>query len=143
NVKLWGRALGPGDIQASSATNAYGTPPADLVRFWPLDDGKGTQLRSAVPGAPALQASGGGGGPAWVEAAFLRPAYEVTQSNLSVRSNGIFALWPVRIGQQTHFLTTDLVWPPTVPGTETAVSVLSPSGNGLVHSSATRLVGNP
>lgn len=143
NVKLWRRALSAADVQASGAANAYATLPADLVRFWPLDDGRGSQLRSAVPGASALQASGSGTGPAWVEGAFLRPAYEVTQSNLAVRSSGIFALWPVRIGNQTHFLTTDLVWPPTVPGSETPISVLSPNGTNLVDSSSTRLVGNP
>lgn len=145
NVRLWRRALAAGEVQSSAATNAYVTPPADLLRSWPLDDGGGSVLRSDLPGAAALRAgaSDGSSRPQWREAAFLRPVFTPQSTSLGARSTGVSALWPVRIGAQTHFLATQIIWPPTVPASETAVSVFSPGAGGLVHSSDTRLVGQP
>jgi hypothetical protein len=51
-------------------------------------------------------------------------------------------LWPVRVGQDTHFFGTNLIWPPTFPETTAPLSMLSPSGTRLLGSSDQRLVGS-
>ncbi|WP_397607112.1 FG-GAP-like repeat-containing protein [Silanimonas sp.] len=145
NVKIWNRALNGAEVQGSAAADSYVTQPADLVRFWPINEGTGTTLTSAITGAPALVAgaSDGRSVPRWSEAAFLRPLFRASSETITARSSAITDLWPVRIGQDTHFLGTNLIWPPTFPETTAAVSMLSPSGTRLLGSSEQRLIGSP
>lgn len=142
NVKVWSRALTGSEVQGSASTDAYASPPAGLVRFWPINDGAGTTLASAITGAPALKAGTAQGAsvPSWTEAAFIQPVYVGARQPRAQRQQGTTRLIPLSIGGQPHFVATSLVWPPTVPGSPAPLKLFSAENGQLVDRTATRLV---
>ncbi|WP_397573441.1 FG-GAP-like repeat-containing protein [Silanimonas sp.] len=142
NVKIWSRALIGSEVQGSASTDAYASPPAGLVRFWPINEGTGTMLASAIAGAPALNAGTAQGTsvPSWTESAFLQPVYTGAREARVNRRQGTAGLIPVSVGGQPHFLATTIVWPPTVPGTPGPLTLFAAENGRLVDRTATKLV---
>jgi hypothetical protein len=108
---------------------------ADLLRHWPLSEGRGRTLFSALVGRAALTTKR----PRWVEEPFLSPAYRRSVGPVPIATQPVFGLWPVQIAGQTHFVVTGIATP-SFPETRTAVSVLSPQNGVLVDSTSARLV---
>lgn len=131
DVKLWQRALTPAEIDASAGNTL---PTTGLLRHWPLSEGRGARLASAVSAAAPLESRR----TRWLEPAFLVPRFRRSTAPVALPTQGLFALWPIRIAGQTHFMATGIATP-TFPETRTAISMLSPSGGVLVDSTAARL----
>lgn len=142
NVKLWSRALTAAELQASAAANAYAAVPAGLVRFWRLDDDVGAVFASALPGGSPLLAGDGAHAPAWFPTAFLDPVFEARTATTTARAATNNYLWPIRLGAQTHYVGATMAYPPTVPATESSITLYSPEDGVLVDRSAERLVGD-
>ena len=132
DVKLWRRALTAGEVSSSAAGTLVDL---DLVRHWPLSEGRGRTLYSALAGRAPLTAMR----TRWVEEPFLSPAFRRSVGPASIPTQSVFGLWPIRIGGQTHFVVTGIATP-TFPETRTVVSVLSPQSGALVDSTTARLV---
>jgi hypothetical protein len=135
-ARVWSVALSATEIQSKASSTITGNEQG-LIVCWPLDDGAGGTARSIGPTTLTLTLGTSSGAllPTWIRTDVLEQLdsfFQPTTFQLPSTLTGLQDLIPFDIDgdRDLDLVVTDLIWPPTVPGTQRPIVVMRNNGAG-------------